>query len=92
MRGFYLESAFRLLPNPPREVRAFVRYENVDTQFRMPAGYLPLPEFDRTQWVIGASYFPDPDVVIKTDFVIQRNRSEAPRAPNSFNLGLGWWF
>lgn len=92
MRGFYLESAFRVLPNPPREVRAFVRYENVDTQFRMPAGYLPLPEFDRTQWVIGTSYYPDPDVVIKADFVIQRNRSEALRAPNSFNLGIGWWF
>lgn len=92
MRGFYVESAYRLLPTPPLEVRVFARYENVDTQFRMPAGYLPLPEFDRTQWVIGASYYPDPDVVIKTDFVIQRNRSDALRAPNSFNLGLGWWF
>ncbi len=92
MRGFYLESAVRIFPTPPYEVRAFVRYENVDTQFRMPSGYLPLPEFDRTQWVIGTSYFPDPDVVIKADFVIQRNRSDVLRAPNSFNLGLGWWF
>jgi virulence-associated protein VagC len=29
---------------------------------------------------------------VKLDYVIQRNRSDALRAPNSFNLGLGWWF
>jgi hypothetical protein len=92
MRGFYLESTATLIATAGREVRGFLRYENVDTQFRMPDGYLPLPEFDRTAWVIGASYYPDPDVVVKLDYVIQRNRSDALRAPNSFNLGLGWWF
>jgi hypothetical protein len=92
MRGFYLESTATLVARAGREVRAFLRYENVDTQFRMPEGYLPLPEFDRTAWVIGGSYFPDPDVAVKVDYVIQRNRSDALRAPNSFNLGLGWWF
>ena len=92
MRGFYVESAATLIATAGREIRAFLRYENADTQFRMPEGYLPLPEFDRTQWVIGASYFPDPDVAVKVDYVIQRNQSDALRAPNSFNLGLGWWF
>jgi hypothetical protein len=58
----------------------------------MPAAYVPLPEFDRTAWVVGASYFPDPDVVVKVDYVVQRNRSDVHRAPNSFNVGLGWWF
>jgi hypothetical protein len=92
MRGFYLESTATMVERAGHEVRAFLRYENVDTQFRMPDGYVPLPEFDRTAWVIGASYYPDPDVVVKVDYVIQRNRSDALRAPNSFNLGLGWWF
>jgi hypothetical protein len=32
-----------------------VRYENFDTQFRMPNGTLPLKEFDRTAWIVGAS-------------------------------------
>jgi hypothetical protein len=92
MRGFYLESSATLVEGVGKEVRAFLRYENVDTQFRMPPGYLPLPEFDRTAWVVGASYFPDPDVVVKVDYVVQRNRSDVHRAPNSFNVGLGWWF
>jgi hypothetical protein len=92
MRGFYLESAVTVIRTSPWELRAFVRYENVDTQYRMPEGYVPLSEFDRTQWVIGASYFPEPDVVIKVDAVILRNQSQVLRAPNSFNLGVGWWF
>jgi hypothetical protein len=92
MRGFYLESSFKVLPTPPREVRVFLRYENFDTQYRMPPGYVRLEEFDRTAWVAGASYYPDPDVVLKVDYVVQRNRSAIVRAPNSFNVGIGWWF
>jgi hypothetical protein len=80
------------LPTPPREVRVFLRYENFDTQYRMPPGYVRLEEFDRTAWVAGASYYPDPDVVLKVDYVVQRNRSAIVRAPNSFNVGIGWWF
>ena len=74
------------------EVGAFVRYENFDTQFRMPAGYIALPEFDRDAWVVGATYWPDPDVAVKFDYSIVRNRSTVIQAPNSLNVGLGWWF
>jgi hypothetical protein len=92
MRGFYLESAVQLLPQPPKEVRLFVRYENADTQYRMPDGYLPIQAFDRTAWVVGATYYPDPDIAVKVDYVWLKNRSDVERAPNSFNIGLGWWF
>lgn len=92
MRGFYLESSVQVLPTPPWEVRAFVRYENIDTQYRMPAGYSPIEEFDRDAWVVGATYFPDPDIAVKVDYVVLRSRSTVVRAPNSFNAGLGWWF
>ena len=74
------------------DIGAFVRYENVDTQFRMPAGYVPLPAFDRDVWVVGGTYWPEPDIAIKVDYVHQRNRSAAIAAPSSFNVGLGWWF
>ena len=69
-----------------------MRYENVDTQYRMPDGYVPLPQFDREQWVVGATYWPEPDIAIKVDYVHQRNKSAIISAPSSFNLGLGWWF
>ena len=71
---------------------AFVRYENFDTQFKMPAGVLPLKQFDRAAWVFGGSYFPDPDVVFKIDYTIIRNRSTLFHSVDGFNVGLGWWF
>jgi hypothetical protein len=36
-------------------VGTFLRYEKFDTQSRMPPGYLPLKEFDRSAWVFGAT-------------------------------------
>jgi hypothetical protein len=93
LRGGYIEAGYRIVTRPRfGELGAFVRYENFDTQQRMPAGYLPLEEFDRDAWVIGATYWPDPDIAVKFDYVIQRNRSAAVSAPNALNIGLGWWF
>ena len=93
LRGLYAESGYRVLSGAPfGEVGAFLRYENFDTQYRMPTGYVPLPQFDRDAWVIGANYWPDPDIAVKVDYSIVRNRSTVVKAPNSFNVGLGWWF
>jgi hypothetical protein len=93
MRGFYGEAAYRVWDQgSPRDLVAFVRYENFDTQYRMPEGFLPLKEFDRDAWIFGTTYYPDPDVAVKIDFVRQRNQSGFIKAPNSFNIGLGWWF
>ncbi|MBQ02377.1 MAG: hypothetical protein CL477_17040 [Acidobacteria bacterium] len=93
IRGFYLEASYFVLPNPaPREAAVFVRYENFDTQFRMPGGFEALPQFDRDAWMVGFSYYPDPDVVLKLDYSIVGNQSDVVEAPNSLNIGLGWWF
>jgi hypothetical protein len=93
LRGFSLESGYRVISGASfGDVGAFARYENFDTQFRMPAGYVGLPQFDRDAWVIGANYWPDPDVAVKVDYSVVRSQSAVIRAPNSFNVGLGWWF
>ena len=93
LRGFYLEGSYRVLPQGfPHDAAVFLRYENFDTQYRMPDGYTPLPQFDRDAWVIGATYWLDPDVAVKMDYSHVRNQSDAVPAPRSFNLGLGWWF
>ncbi len=93
LRGVYAEGAYRIVSGARfGDVGAFARHETFNTQFKMPAGYVPLPEFDRTAWVVGANYWPDPDVAVKVDYSIVRNRSSVIQAPNSFNLGLGWWF
>ena len=92
MRGFYVEPSVRPLPGLRFDTAAFVRYENFDTQFRMPAGVLALKQFDRAAWVVGASYFPDPDIVLKIDYSVVRNRSSLFGSLDSLNIGLGWWF
>jgi hypothetical protein len=93
LRGFYGEAAYRVWNRgSPRDLVAFIRYENFDTQHRMPEGFLPLKEFDRDAVVFGATYYPDPDIAVKVDFVRQRNQSGFISSPSSFNIGLGWWF
>jgi len=93
LRGFYGEAGYRAISNAAfGDVGAFVRYENFDTQFRMPPGYVGLPQFDRDAWVVGATYWPDPDVAVKFDYSLVRSRSSVVQAPDSFNVGLGWWF
>jgi hypothetical protein len=93
LQGWYAEASYRIWRvRSPRDVVAFVRYENFDTQKKMPAGLLPLKELDRDAWVVGLTYYPDPDVAVKADFVRQRNQSPFIAAPRSFNVGLGWWF
>jgi DtxR family Mn-dependent transcriptional regulator len=93
LRGFYGEAGYRAISHASfGEAGAFVRYENFDTQFRMPSGYVGLPEFDRDAWVVGATYWPDPDIAIKFDYSLVRSRSSVVQAPDSFNVGLGWWF
>jgi hypothetical protein len=93
MRGFYGEAAYRVWnAGAPRDLVAFLRYENFDTQFRMPDGFVPLKEFDRDAWVTGITLYPDPDVAVKADYVYLRNQSGLFPNRRLFNVGLGWWF
>ena len=93
MRGFYGEAAYRIWnAGAPRDLVLFTRYENFDTQYRMPAGYLPLKEFDRDAWVMGVTYFPDPDIAVKADYIRLRNQGGLVADRHLVNLGLGWWF
>jgi hypothetical protein len=93
LRGFYGEAGYRVISGARYgDLGVFARYENFDTQFKMPAGYLPLKELDRNALVMGATYWPDPDIALKFDYSGVRSRSSTIREPNSFNVGLGWWF
>jgi hypothetical protein len=93
LRGAYLEGSYRFLPaDLPHDAAVFLRYENFDTQFRMPRGFTKLPQFDREAWVVGATYWVDPDVAIKFDYSHVRSQGKVVPSPRSINIGLGWWF
>jgi hypothetical protein len=91
--GAYGELASRVSPDSwTHEVVAFGRYEIFDTQNKMPDGFLPLQELQRSALVVGTTYFPDPDVAFKFDVSRERNKSEGVRGPWRVNFGVGWWF
>jgi hypothetical protein len=91
--GAYAEYALRVSPNAWQdEVMLFGRYELFDTQHKMPEGYLPLEELQRSALIVGATYFPDPDVAFKFDVSREYNKSEGVRGPWRLNFGVGWWF
>ena len=93
MRGYYFEPAYHLLPRRFRhDLLAFARFERYNTQHRMADGFEPLNEFNRSSWVTGLTYRPHPDVVVKFDYVFNRNQSEIIRAIDGINFGVGWWF
>jgi hypothetical protein len=93
MRGYYIEPAVHVLPKSfPHDMAVFARYEKYNTQHRMPVGYVPLPQFDRHSWVMGATYKPHPDIALKFDYAINRNASRVVPAADGINLGIGWWF
>jgi hypothetical protein len=93
LRGFYGEAGYRVISGASYgDVGLFARYENFDTQFTMPKDYLPLKEFDRDALVFGVTYWPDPDIALKADYSGISSGSSTIREPNSFNIGLGWWF
>jgi hypothetical protein len=93
MRGYYVEGAFHLFsPGARHDLVAFYRFEDFDTQYRMPRGYLPLEQFDREAHVFGFTYLPHPDIAIKIDYSVLDNESAVVEATDRYNLGLGWWF
>jgi len=92
LQGVYGEAGYRIVSGARAgDLGLFARYERVDTQFRMPAGFVPNEMFNRRQWVVGLTYWPDPDVAVKFDYTLARNRSVFQEA-DVVSVGLGWWF
>jgi hypothetical protein len=94
MLGFYVEGAYHvlhhLLPNTRHDVVVFGRFEDFDTQFKMPAGFPKNPANDRNTLTAGLSYLPIPQVAIKADYMFNWNRANA--GVDQFNLGVGFYY
>jgi hypothetical protein len=93
LQGYYLEGSYLFpLRRWQHELGIFARFEDFDTQYKMPEGVEPIPDFNRRAFVVGASYYLDPDVAIKFDYTHQQSAATLRRAPRTFNVGIGWWF
>ena len=91
--GFYAEAGYDLMngrPNGQWAVIPFIRYEKLDTQARVPAGFEKDPALDRTVLTAGVSVKPVTNVVLKADYQSQSN--QARTGVSQFNLAVGFLF
>lgn len=91
--GFYLQAGYDVLAERPGSrlsLTPFVRYERLNSQDEVPAGYEANGENDRKIWTAGVGVKPIPNVVLKADY--QWISNAADTGANQFNLGIGYLF
>ena len=94
LQGAYVQVGYDLLSQVPEAggvgLTPYVRYERVDTQHRMPAGFERSLSTDNTYFTFGIELKPDPGVVLKVDHAWVSN--DADTGVNQFNISLGYAF
>jgi hypothetical protein len=91
--GWYVQAAFDLMSLKPAgtwSVTPFARYERLDPQERVPAGYLKNPALDQRILTAGLDVKPLINVVLKADY--QWRKDAAQSGANAFHLAVGYLF
>ena len=98
MFGWYLEGAYRFWPDDWKKGKLknsdatfFVRYEEYDTQHKMPSGIAKDKSKDIDEFTFGLNFYLTPNFVIKADYQI-RDNDGGSSLDDLLNLGLGWTF
>lgn len=92
MQGGYVQAGYNVLSqfNTRLALTPYVRYEHVDTQHRVPAGFTRDLSRDGVLKTLGVEIKPIPNVVLKTDYQWITNQAGTGR--NQFNVNLGYAF
>jgi hypothetical protein len=92
LTGWYVQAGYDVLrlSDTAHELTPYVRYEALNTQAAVPAGFAANPANERTVLVLGGQWKPIMNVVVKADYQIHRN--EAETGLNQFNVALGYLF
>lgn len=86
--GWLVQGAYTIWDRGDMSVTPFARYEQFNTQSKMPAGFAADPKNADRVITVGLSFKPHPQVVFKADYQKYRDNSINDR----FNLGLGYMF
>lgn len=89
LAGHYLEVAWDFLPGRAG-LEPFLRWEQLNTQERVPAGFAANPANDTRILTLGATFRPLPQIVLKLDW--QDVHTRARTGVNAVNFGLGYVF
>ena len=93
MQGGYVQLGYNVLSQVTTSgvgLTPYFRYEKVDTQATMPAGFERSPSTNSTFSTLGVEVKPISNVVVKADYAWVGN--EANSAVNQFNISLGYAF
>ena len=94
MQGGYVQVGYNLLSQTVSAggvaLTPYLRYERVDTQDRMPAGFERSLSTDNTFVTLGVELKPIPNVVVKIDHAWVSN--DADSGVNQFNVNMGYAF
>ena len=92
MLGWYVQAGYNLLRPTALNHRLipYVRYERIDTQRKVPAGFSRNPANERAVLSLGAAWKPVPQAVLKADYNVHRN--EADTGVSRMNVALGYLF
>ena len=94
--GYYLVGGYNLLSLADSKsqylqyLAPFVRWEQYDSQSKVPAGFTRNPANNRSDLTIGLNYKPIPNVVVKAEY--QWLNDDANESNNQINFGLGYIF
>lgn len=94
--GWFTEAAYHVWKSGDMDLAPFIRYESYDTQASLPMGGVRLPGSRNKVWTAGASFWPDPKVVLKADYQVF-DKQDIDIDGNSqgdkrINLGMGYMF
>jgi hypothetical protein len=91
--GWYAEAGYdlsTLLPFGEASLTPYVRYEQLDTQRRVPTGFARNPASEQRILTYGIQFRPMPQTVIKADY--QNIDNEAGTGLDQWNIGIGYIF
>jgi hypothetical protein len=92
MLGWYMQAGYDLLrgSRSAHQLIPYVRYERLNTQRGVAAGFSANPAMDVTIASVGAAWKPLPQVIVKVGY--QVHATAADTGVNQLNVSLGWLF
>lgn len=96
--GWYLEGGYHFWPDEWKtgklaqsDAVVFLRYDDFDTQHKMPSGIARNPAGDRREWTVGVNFYPTANLVLKADYQM-RSDASGDNPDDLLNFGVGWAF
>jgi hypothetical protein len=92
MYGWYVEASYDMLRSAStvHQLRPVARFEQVNTQSRVPQGFAADPANDVQVVTLGAAWKPITNLVFKADYQLRSNAANTET--NQFNLAVGYVF